>query len=217
MPHLVPGAPDARGFRLVAVDAETGSPVRYNACEPVHYVINPSLAPSGGIDDVHRAFELAANATGMQFVDDGTTDEVATPDREPWQPDRYGDRWAPILISWANGIDEDAHAQAAGQKTVGLGGSYLEVNEDGTAVFVTGTATFDASVTDIPSGFGGQTWGQVFLHELGHVLGLAHVESPDSVMNPVQGLRPAMWGSGDLAGLWTLGLGSPCVATPETP
>jgi len=37
--------------------------------------------------------------------------------------------------------------------------------------------------------------------EIGHVVGLGHVDERDYVMNPVLGLRPAAWGEGDRAGL----------------
>ena len=41
-------------------------------------------------------------ATGLVFVNEGTTDEAWTKDREPYQPDRYGERWAPALIAWSD-------------------------------------------------------------------------------------------------------------------
>ena len=89
-------------------------------------------------------------------------------------------------------------------------------NDSGKPVYVTGTATFDAT-TELRSGFGGETWGQVILHELGHVVGLGHVDDSTSVMNPALGLRPAAWGKGDRAGLWQLGIGAPCLKAPSVP
>jgi hypothetical protein len=218
-PSLQPGPLDARGFRVNAVDADTGEAVRYNPCEPLHYVINPALAPPGGMEDINTAVEMTARASGMTFVYDGTTDEVDLGlERATYQPDRYGDRWAPILISWTNGLPAtDTTADAEGRRPIAAAGSHFEVNDDGKAVYVTGSAAFDATVTDLKPGFGGQTWGQAMLHELGHIVGLDHVDDPSSVMNPVIGLRAASWGGGDGAGLWSQGIGSPCIATPETP
>lgn len=217
-PNLVSGAVDPRGFSLKMVNADGGEPVRFNPCEPIHYVVNPALAPPNGVEDIHTAFEMTAAASGLRFVYDGATDEVAVADRPAYQPERYGDRWAPILISWTDGLPSvDTAADAEGRRPIAMAGSHEEVNDDGDAVYVTGAAAFDANVTELREGFGGQTWGQAMLHELGHVLGLGHVDHPNSVMNPVIGLRPASWAEGDRAGLWLLGLGSPCIATPTTP
>ena len=217
-PRLAEGSVDARGFRAKLVDEDSGQPVRFNPCEPIHYVINPSVAPPSGVEDMRTAVEMTAEASGLQFVYDGITDEVPAADRPAYQPDRYGDRWAPVLLAWTDGLDmADAAPDTEGRRPVALAASHHEVNDDGAAVYVTGVAVFDASATYIPGGFGGQTWGQGILHELGHVLGLDHVDDPTSVMNPVMGLRAALWGGGDRAGLWALGIGSPCVATPETP
>lgn len=214
---VAPGPVDPRGFRVKLVDGDTGAAVRYDACRPLHYVINPALATPGGIRDIRRAFELTGEASGLRFVYDGTTDEPYDPDRASYQPERYGERWAPILISWTNEPLTDVVAGAEGTRPIAAAGSRFEVNAHGAPVFVTGHAVFDSSWTEIPAGFGGQTWGQAMLHELGHVLGLDHVDDPASVMNPVIGLRAANWGGGDRAGLWSQGIGTPCAQSPDTP
>ena len=216
VPRLAHGPMDARGFRVARVHADSGDPVRYNPCEPIHYVINPALAPASGVEDIHTAIEMTSQASGLRFVYDGTTTELPMKDRPSYQPDRYGDRWAPILVSWSNNLEQSATGPE-GTKTIGWGGSAAELNEHGEAVLVTGMATFDATATEIPEGFGGETWGQAMLHEFGHVLGLDHHSTSDSVMHPQMGLRAAMWGPGDRAGLWSLGLGSPCIGIPQTP
>ena len=38
--------------------------------------------------------------SGLRFVDEGDTDELPSQARAPYQPDRYGERWAPLLIGW---------------------------------------------------------------------------------------------------------------------
>jgi hypothetical protein len=96
-----------------------------------------------------------------------------------------------------------------------LGGPKPEVNSDGRPVFVTGIAIFDAT-NSLSSGRGGQ-WRQVMLHELGHVLGLDHVDDPNSVMYTGPVAQPGEYGPGDRAGLWELGLGSGCIKPPDIP
>jgi hypothetical protein len=209
--NAVPGGLDARGFRFNYVDGSSSEPVRYDACAPVHYAINPAHAPAGGVEDAHKAIEETAKATGLDFAYDGETTEQPDFARAPYQPDRYGDRWAPILIAWSPDLGP---ADASGAQAAGRGGSVIRTNGDGRSVYVTGMAVFNSSVA-LRSGFGGETWGQVIVHELGHVVGLAHVDDSTSVMNPMVGLRPATWGDGDRRGLWQLGLGSDCVEAPE--
>jgi hypothetical protein len=38
-------------------------------------------------------------ATGFKFVFDGMTDEAPNKERKAYQPDRYKDRCAPVLIA----------------------------------------------------------------------------------------------------------------------
>lgn len=210
------GRADGRGFRI-ELFAENGEPVRYNACKPVHYVINPAGAPPQGVQDVHTAIQMTAEASGLRFVYDGTTEEVPDPDRDPYQLDRYGNRWAPVVIGWTKGIPGPPIHGDEGERPIAAAGSEWRANDEGQPVYVSGGVAFDVTVTDLKEGFGGHTWGQAMLHELGHVLGLGHVDDPASVMNARIGLRAAAWGPGDRAGLWELGLGSTCLATPATP
>lgn len=57
-------------------------------------------------DSVARITEL----TGLRFVVDGYTDEPPSEDRPPCQPERYGDRWAPVLIGWQDEAENPALA-----------------------------------------------------------------------------------------------------------
>ncbi|MGI9156959.1 MAG: hypothetical protein ACR2FG_10025, partial [Marmoricola sp.] len=76
-------------------------PVRFNPCAPVPYVLNDALAPPGGVNDVREAFARLSEATGLDFVEEGTTDEPLAIARDAYQPERYGQRWAPILVGWS--------------------------------------------------------------------------------------------------------------------
>jgi predicted Zn-dependent protease len=49
----------------------------------------------------------------------------------------------------------------------------------------------------------------VFLHELGHMLGLAHVNDVNEIMNPF-GQGKTTLGLGDQEGLWRLGTSQSC-------
>ena len=65
-----------------------GAPVRWNPCEPIHYVVNLGAAPAGSLQDVQDAVLRLSSATGIAFTYDGLTDEVpgAVPRRVPTRP-----------------------------------------------------------------------------------------------------------------------------------
>ena len=193
------------------LEAQRGGclPVRYNPCEPLHYVINSALAPPGVVDDLREAMRRVQEATGITFVDDGPTDEQATANRTLSQA-RYGNRWAPILISWEHGerFRMDATNPAGGQSTAVEG------------VYVSGVLIINADATPPARGFGeGGTWGRVFIHELGHIVGLGHVARSDQIMFAELGVQRgrAEFHSGDLAGLRLIGREAGCVTTPPAP
>jgi hypothetical protein len=83
--------------------------------------------------------------------------------------------------------------------------SYSEVRFSGEE-YVTGRAVFDVGDPGQPSqGFGaGNAFGKVALHELGHLIGLGHVDNTDEIMNPVLIQRAGMFGAGDTVGLRVL-------------
>jgi hypothetical protein len=215
----VEAAPYALGFPLwppreggphgyLTLQADGVTPVTYDPCRPVHYVIRPDGAPAGGDEVVRSAIDRISEVTGLKFVDDGTTDEASTLERPIFQPDRYGDRWAPVLIAWET---EAQNPELAGV-TVGQAGSTAVSLGDGPRVFVTGTVSLDAEqLPGILDGRDGAAAARaIVLHELGHLVGLAHVDDPEQLMYPEADRFDRDFAAGDLTGLAALGRG-PCV------
>jgi hypothetical protein len=171
----------------------------------VHYVIRPDSAPPGGEELVRDAVARISEVTGLQFVYRGATDEAPTEGREIFQPDRYGRRWAPVLIAWET---EEQNAALAGD-VVGEAGSVPASLGDGPRVFLTGTVSLDAPrLAEILRGRDGRRVARsIVLHELGHVMGLAHVDDEQQLMFPEARREVPDFAAGDLTGLAALGAG----------
>jgi hypothetical protein len=191
-----------------------GTPIRFNPCASVHYVVNLAGAPATAAGDVSGALSRIAQATGLSFVSDGTTNELPESTRPAYQPGRYGPRWAPILIAWSTAAQSDF---LGGTSTVGQGGSTWYQAPGSHAVYVTGQVAVNGPATaSLAPGFGsGLTMGALLLHELGHVVGLGHVSDPTQIMYPDLHTRGStQYGPGDLGGLERLGASQGCLTVP---
>jgi hypothetical protein len=189
-----------------------GAPARWNPCEPIHYVVNLELAPPGAVDDVAGAVERLSDATGIGFVYDGETNERPSDDRLPYQPSRYGERWAPVLIAWSRPQDEEVPFGPPGDRAVAMG-MPLPPDPAMPEIYVSGQVVVNAE-EELPSGFDDPgAAGLVLMHELGHVLGLGHVSEVGELME-FSGGGATELGPGDREGLSRLGVEAGCLATP---
>jgi hypothetical protein len=199
---------DGGTYLFARLQSDGVTPVAYDPCRPVHYVTRPDHVPPGGAGLVRSALARVSEVTGLQFVDDGPTDEATTREREPFQPARYGDRWAPVLIAWET---EEENPDLAGDR-VGEGGSVAVSLGDGPQVYVTGIVSLDATqLPDILDQPGGErAVGGIVRHELGHLVGLDHVDDEGQLMYPEARRGVSDFQSGDLTGLVQVGAGA-CV------
>jgi hypothetical protein len=202
-----PAAPVGGGpFTFVSLQANGATPVAYDPCRAVHYVIRPDQAPAGGEEMIHAAVARLSAATGLQFVYDGPSDEALAGGREAFQPARYGDRWAPVLVVWQT----DAENAALAGDVVGQGGSTSVSLGNGPRVYVTGTVALDAGqFPDILERSDGRAVAEaIVLHEFAHLVGLGHVDDETQLMNPETVPGVTDLAAGDRTGLARLGRGS---------
>lgn len=214
-PSPAPAAnPNSYAFTLTNSD---GTPIRWNPCAAIHYVTNLAEAPPSAAADVDQALRLLSAATGLSFVNDGSTTELPSSNRPVDQPGRYGSGHSPLLIAWVRKAETNVY-DGEGPNTVGtaattwIGATPGAANQE--AAYVTGQVAIEPDATrGFPSGFGsGRTVGLVLLHELGHIAGLAHVNDQNQVMYPdLVPVPAAAYAAGDRNGLQRVGTAAGCL------
>lgn len=177
--------------------------VRWDACGKVRWTFNPDASPRRALRQVREGIRRMHLATGLEFVYTGKTDQKTNP---------YGNnvKGAHLIIGWRTAKDYGLFAR--NPRTAGVGGNryypgYQEADGSPVSKAVQGGVVLNASMRSrLSNGFGkGTTWGEVIIHELGHVLGLAHTDAESQIMYSSVVERNANWGAGDLAGLRRLG------------
>lgn len=204
-------APDVRrgGGTYAFLQTQPGSddPVTYNPCEPLRVVLNPDGAPDGGNELVEEALDQVSEESGLVLQLVGETDERPTRERPITDPARYGGGTVPALIAWST----PEETPALGGDVAGLGGSVARTNElTGRSTYLTGSVTLDAPAlaTAMSHPGGAERVRAIILHEVGHLVGLAHVDDRRELMHAENSGR-VEFGPGDLEGLALLGSG-PC-------
>jgi len=210
---LFSSAPDRSGDFTFISRTRDGDPVRWNPCEPVHYVVNAALAPPGSLEDVHEAFRRISGATGITFVFGDLTDEVPSAYRKAFQPKRYGERWAPILVGWVDPDTSDIpfDIEDGGVASAVASPLYPTTSTD---LYVSGWVAMNQEDPNLPGWAHPWEQGPVLLHEIGHVMGLGHVDAYGEIMNETGGGAVDL-GPGDQEGLRLLGSSGGCLAVPQ--
>jgi hypothetical protein len=202
------------GYRVWERRAD-GQPVRWDPCSPIDLVLAPDGVPPGARQDLEGAIDRLGDATGLELRLLGTTDERPSGARLPYQPERYGERWAPVLIAWGS-PHEDGVPLRDIDRGVGIPVA-LSGPDTGEMVYVSGQVVLNAERDDLVPGFADRatSWGATLVHELAHVLGLDHVDDPAALLYTFPGEGPVTFSPGDLAGLRAVGAAGGCLEVPE--
>ncbi len=203
--HPAPLAGDTGPYQFMLSQPGSSAPVAYDPCRPIHLVINERTAPPNGTQLLTNALAAVSTATGLQFVIDGSTTEEPSMDRPQFQPERYGDVWAPVLVAWT---DPTVITELAGE-VAGLAGS-SSIELDSRSVYLSGSVNLDGpQLTEAMTSPNGVEEAQsVVLHEFGHLVGLDHVTDQSQLMYPSTSAGVVTFASGDLIGLNKLGQGA---------
>jgi hypothetical protein len=177
----------AEGLAGTAVDSRWAllggtpeNPVRWSCATPIEVGFAGPI-PNGAADLLQSSIADVAGASGLPlvYVDTATAS-------------------APLDITVQYGTSEQVRTLGSSEDAVGV----TESNRLGTTL-TTATITIDgsAAVND-PANPGAAL---VMLHELGHAVGLAHVDASDEVMQPSVELTLDGLGNGDRHGLELVG------------
>jgi hypothetical protein len=202
-----PPLPAAAGpYEFENTQPHSTKPITWDPCRPVRYVINPDGAPPGGVQLIQDAVAKASAATGLQFQYEGTTTEKWTKDRQTYQPERYGEEWAPALIAWGT----EATVPGLAGYIAGLTAPYAmyDLKHPNRELYVSGDTVLDSKDLGVLIAAGQQNQARAIIqHEMGHLVGLDHVADPKQMMYSESLPKVLDWGAGDLRGLHILGTG----------
>jgi hypothetical protein len=211
---VVPMGPDGPYAFLGAtyVDGQR-EPVRWNPCQPLEYQLNVEHGPPETDDAITGALDLASMASGITFQFDGFNDQgIAAMRHGRYFTNAVDSVYRPVLIT----VVPHAEFQRFHVPRRVLAFTHPEQGTgDHDDEWVSGYIVVDGGIRYANSG----RWSMelVIAHEVGHLLGLAHVSDPDELMFSTQvakGVIPSAidgYGPGDFAGFELLGSDQGCL------
>jgi hypothetical protein len=190
-PGPQPPAPPASGPHTFLYQI-SGGYARWNPCAVLRYKVNADKALPGQRALLADVILEAEAATGVDFVYAGDFSGPAL---------RVPPAGADAVISFVN-LQETPLESGS----VGVGGGQYQDWGGGVGKVVNGFAMFS-------NAYGTSSLQRdLMLHEIGHMLGLGHIQDPSQVMNPYVVDVPH-YSNGDRQGLWQLGAAQGCIAT----
>lgn len=199
--------PTSTSYRFSTV--MDGKPVRFNPCAPIRWTSSTARGPAGGLAVLQEAVARVAAISGTTWTYVGP---AAAEPHSSQLPKAAMAQYPPVNIGWSDRSRSDLLAKTAASslgvaQTKWLGMAYSDGSRK--AVNVGAVVALDRT-KPLPLR-GGNSWKAVALHELGHAMGLAHVDDRTQLLNAA---LPATLGdlqAGDQAGLRALGRGAGCV------
>ena len=207
---------DPNAYTFMTKDAR-GKPVTWDPCLTIELVVNSKYAPPGSETLLPEAVERINTASGLHLKILGPTSQVPWPATSTRDLSRGlpGGARAPVLVAWTT---PDVVPGLKGN-VVGLAGPVHQyANSLDRDRYVGGVVNLDGpQMTEILKWPNGHARARAMvMHELGHLVGLTHVDNSTQIMAH-DGGTGTEFGKGDLAGLAAIGSGGcPYDLTPES-
>ena len=186
-------APAAGPHAFIANIIPSPGYARWNPCQPIRYLVNDDRATPAQRQILDDVITAVRNGTGLDLQLVGRTSYGLNTSVPP------NSVYANAVFAFSDKNASPGFISDAG--AVGYGGPTWSGD-----TIVEGGAIFDASLgaTDVMH--------EVILHEIGHAMGLAHVNDTTQVMNPSVSGPPFLttFANGDRQGLWLLGAAQGC-------
>lgn len=222
-PQTADGAIATYKLTYASLPNGTKQVVRWNGCQTaITYKVNlyavPTSIRTSVLNDVKTALSKVTASTGFTFSYKGSTTEVPRVGSMPKQT-------AELIVAFTSPSKTNYSLYGS---TLGQGGMYY----GWVARTVSGRTTYTVAaqrgfvVIDTPQmlkqlkgGTGtGYRRSNLLAHELGHAMGLQHVEDTRQQMYPVlRSTSPQLFYSGDRYGLTKVGKGVGCINTAYMP
>jgi len=202
--RLSPTVPVTTSGSYAFMATANGQPVTYNPCKTIRYELNLHQAPPGAEGALGVAIQRIESASGLKFEYVGITNRRPLGKAPPRIHMAGMTKGLPVVISWAT--PEEAPALAG--NVAGYAGSSYITDGNRPSHFTTGQVVLDsalfAQLLQTPDGSAQAR--AIIMHELGHLVGLAHVDEDRELMHH-ENVGQLEFGPGDRAGLALLGQG----------
>lgn len=191
-PRRAPPAPagSASSYKFGSTDS-SGNPARWRTCAAIPVVVDSRGATAAVLSELRVALGKIDAAAGVRL----TITDVRNNRLTTYESDNPA---SPVIIGFpdaTSGVFTDANEAGLTSTTTDAANTTI----------TGGTIAFNADLvgTYTPGATGADPLEALVLHELGHLVGLAHVNDQTQIMYPYTGYAHVL-GAGDLAGLRAL-------------